>query len=161
MAFSQLHFRFSRSRYFFPTNRENGMVSTSHYTNISRKTSTQFSCGLFYQHRSTLIPAWISNYIHYNTVGWNYLSIPKLQLLHCWSLVKNKQFHLTLYNKCDHLHMLRLTLTHWGRVTHICVGKSTIIGSHNGLSPHRRQAIIWTNAGIFLIRPVGKKSVKS
>ena len=42
-------------------------------------------------------------------------------------------------------------LTHWGRVTHICVGNLTIIGSDNGLSPGRRQAIIWTNAGILLI----------
>ena len=46
-------------------------------------------------------------------------------------------------------------LTHWGRVTHIYVGKLTIIGSDNGLSPGRRQAIIWTNAGILLIRPIG------
>ena len=42
-------------------------------------------------------------------------------------------------------------LTHWGRMTHICVSKLTIIGSDNGLSPGRRQAIIWTNAGILLI----------
>ena len=47
------------------------------------------------------------------------------------------------------------TLTHWGRVTHICVGKLTIIGSDNGLWPGRRQAIIRTNAGILLIRPLG------
>ena len=33
-------------------------------------------------------------------------------------------------------------LTHWGRVTHICVNKLSILGSHNGLSPGRRQAII-------------------
>ena len=46
-------------------------------------------------------------------------------------------------------------LTHRGRVTHICVGKLTIIGSDNGLSPGRRQAIIWTNAGILLIGPLG------
>ena len=46
-------------------------------------------------------------------------------------------------------------LTHWGWVTHICVGKLTIIGSDNGLSPRRRQAIIWTSAGILLIRPLG------
>ena len=46
-------------------------------------------------------------------------------------------------------------LTHWGRVTHICVGKLTINGSDNGLSPKRRQAIIWTNAGILLIGPLG------
>ena len=33
--------------------------------------------------------------------------------------------------------------------------KLTIIGSDNGLSPERRQAIIWTNAGILLIGPLG------
>ena len=49
-----------------------------------------------------------------------------------------------------------LSLTHWGRVTHICVSKLTIIGSDNGLSPGRRQAIIWTNTGILLIRPLGR-----
>ena len=42
-------------------------------------------------------------------------------------------------------------LTYWGRVTHICVGKLTIIDSDNGLSPGRRQAIIWNNPGILLI----------
>ena len=45
--------------------------------------------------------------------------------------------------------------THWGRVMHICVSKLTIIDSDNGLSPGRRQAIIWTNAGILLIRASG------
>ena len=33
-------------------------------------------------------------------------------------------------------------LTHWSRVTHICVSTQTIIGSNDGLSPGRRQAII-------------------
>ena len=46
-------------------------------------------------------------------------------------------------------------LTHWGRATYICIGKLTIIGSDNGSSPGRRQAIIWTNAGIMLIGPLG------
>ena len=46
-------------------------------------------------------------------------------------------------------------LTHWGRVTHICVSKLTIIASDNGLSPGQRQAIVWTNAGILLIGPLG------
>ena len=46
-------------------------------------------------------------------------------------------------------------LTHWGRVMHICVSKWTTTGSDNGLSPGRGQAIIWTNAGILLIRPLG------
>ena len=40
-------------------------------------------------------------------------------------------------------------------MTHICVSKVTIIGSDNGLSPGRRQAIIWTNAGILLIGILG------
>ena len=47
------------------------------------------------------------------------------------------------------------SFTHWGRVTHVCVSKQIIIGSDNGLSPGRRQAIIWTNAGIWLIPILG------
>ena len=47
------------------------------------------------------------------------------------------------------------SLTHWGRVTHICVGNLTIIDSDNGLSPGRRQAITWTNVGILLIGTLG------
>ena len=68
--------------------------------------------------------------------------------------------------KCDLRYILRnawhlvlahrlTVLTHWGRVTHICVSKLTIIGSDNGLAPGGRQAINWTNAGIMLIRPLG------
>ena len=38
---------------------------------------------------------------------------------------------------------------------HLWVSNLTIIGSDNGLSPERRQAIIWTNAGILLIGPLG------
>ena len=49
----------------------------------------------------------------------------------------------------------RLYLTHRGRVTHICVSELTNIGSDNGLSPGRRQAIIWTNVGILWIGPLG------
>ena len=40
-------------------------------------------------------------------------------------------------------------------MTHICISKLTIIGSDNGLTPARRQAIIWTNAGILLIGRLG------
>ena len=52
---------------------------------------------------------------------------------------------------CNHL----LRYCHWGRVAHICVGNQSIIGSDNGLSPYRRQAIIWTNDEILLIGPLG------
>ena len=55
-----------------------------------------------------------------------------------------------LYNKAHFIE-----INHWGRVTHICVGNLTIIGPDNGLSPGRRQAIIWTNAGILWIGPWG------
>ena len=48
--------------------------------------------------------------------------------------------------KCTHIYIF---LTHWS------VSKLTIIGSDNGLSPGRHQAIIWANAGILLIRPLG------
>ena len=48
-----------------------------------------------------------------------------------------------------------IVLTHWGRVTHICVGNLAINGSENGLSPGRRQAITSINVGILLIGPLG------
>ena len=58
--------------------------------------------------------------------------------------------------ECYHLSdIVDFFLTHWGRVTHVCVDNETIIGSDNGLSPGRRQAIIWTNVGILLIEPLG------
>ena len=41
---------------------------------------------------------------------------------------------------------------------HICGSKLTIIVSDNGLLPGRCQAIIWTNAGILLIGPLGTNS---
>ena len=53
------------------------------------------------------------------------------------------------------LHLILPILTHWGRATHLCVSDQTIIGSDNGLSPGRRQAIIWTITGILLIGLMG------
>ena len=35
-----------------------------------------------------------------------------------------------------------------------CIGNLTTISSDNGLSPGRRQAIIWTNVGMLLIGPL-------
>ena len=59
------------------------------------------------------------------------------------------------YFAIDYLSPFMMWLTHWNRVTHICVDNLTIIGSDIGLSPWRRQAIIWTNAGLLLIGPLG------
>ena len=47
--------------------------------------------------------------------------------------------------------------TYWVRVTHIWVSKLSIIDSNNDLPPGRHQAIIWTNAGILIIGPLGTK----
>ena len=48
--------------------------------------------------------------------------------------MKTPRFHFLKY--------LNDFLTHWDQVTRLYVGKLTIIGSDNGLSPRRRQAII-------------------
>ena len=50
---------------------------------------------------------------------------------------------------------LKESLTHWGPVTHICIAKLTIFGSDTGLSPGWQEAMIWKNAGILLIGPLG------
>ena len=75
-----------------------------------------------------------------------------------WPYLKDTTYphfwlHLKRITQWSFHHIIRHfhTLTHWGRVTHICVSKLFIIGSDNGLSPDRRQAIIWTNAGLLLI----------
>ena len=64
-------------------------------------------------------------------------------------------FDICLLNLRHWSILILRTLIHWGRVTHICVGNLTIIGSDNGLSPGWCQLIIWTNAGILLIGPRG------
>ena len=79
------------------------------------------------------------------------LTLPTLPGSPTWSCPNNSDTDVSkikpLYNK--------VSLTHWGRVTYICVSKLTIIVSDNGLSPGRRQAIICTNAGMLLIGPLG------
>ena len=48
----------------------------------------------------------------------------------------------TIFNYNCMYEVIYFSLTHWGRVTNICVSNLNIIGSDNGLSPGRRQAII-------------------
>ena len=78
------------------------------------------------------------------TYWWEYVVLPQCNFL-CKNLHLFLSYHLCSYG----------WLIHWGQVTHICVSKLTIIGSDNGFSPDRRQAIIWTNAGLLLIGPLG------
>ena len=67
-----------------------------------------------------------------------------------FQLVSCDFFCLILFKKSTiKLH----TVKTW--MTHICVGNLTIIGSDNGLSSDKHQAIIWTNAVILLIGPLG------
>ena len=72
--------------------------------------------------------------------------------------VRNHPTHFSehyIWHSIRYQFQLMHTLTHWGRVTHICVNKLAIIVLDNGLSPDRRQAIISTNTGILLIRIPG------
>ena len=80
----------------------------------------------------------------------------KTKLLHNRTTQKQNDVQLDTYHKlCTHMYTASLLLTHWGCVMQICMSKLTIIGSDNGLLPGWHQAIIWTNAGILLIRTLG------
>ena len=79
------------------------------------------------------------NYFMVRVVGMNFVSLARIRYVR------------------DYLTTGIGRLTHWDRVTHICVSELTIIGSDNGMPPGRRQAIIWTNAEILLIGPLGTK----
>ena len=84
-----------------------------------------------------------------------FLSLAECVYLNLWTslheLVKSK---ISLSPISDGFALYLWHLTHWGRVTHICVGDLTIIDSDNGLSPEWRQAINSNNAGILLIGPL-------
>ena len=74
-----------------------------------------------------------------------------------WWIYLYCKYHLGANNRCDKNVPCLVSdqLTHWGRVTHICVGNLTSIDSDNGLSPERRQAITWTNDRLLLIGSLG------
>ena len=77
------------------------------------------------------------------------------------TISRNAQVWLRSYknhdNSCRFRYSMQsfFTYINWGHETHICVNKLTTIGANNGSSPGRRQAIIWTNAGIVLMRSLG------
>ena len=52
---------------------------------------------------------------------WKYLSIPKLQRLHRWSLGMDKEFHPTFYHGCSYLSMLGLNLIHVREIGRIII----------------------------------------
>ena len=89
--------------------------------------------------------------------------LPEPLLTHQWGLVTvtvSQEGNLMISGNAKistlDMSMQISNLTHWGQVTHTCCSINlAIIGSDNGLSPDRHQAIIWTNAGIFFIEPWG------
>ena len=90
------------------------------------------------------------------------LTAPSHYLNQCWILMSAVLLHLQesyfavsalCTIMCEELK--NYTLTHWGRVTHICISKLTIIGWDKSLSPGWHQAIIWTDSGILLTGHLG------
>ena len=80
--------------------------------------------GPFYQQGITLIPVWISNYIHYKV--WD-------EITYRWSLGMDEKIHPTLYWPCNYLSMLGLKSNHvskmgprWMSMDHRG-GKSTLV----------------------------------
>ena len=73
-----------------------------------------------------------------------------LMFLHQHSYFNSIWYKCEMTGICFGLNML----THWGRVTHISIGKLTIIGSDNGLSPGQlRNKLQWNfnrNSNIFI-----------
>ena len=70
-------------------------------------------------------------------------------------VASGRSFPRWFYIYVDSLIWQLASLTHSCRVMHISVRKLTSIGSDNGLAPGRCQAILWTNAWIFFIGPLG------
>ena len=100
----------------------------------------------------------VSNHIHPSARG---------VITHPWHNLKCKRFSWTPFmlgcnwvitsqniRGCNYL---SVSSTHWCRVTHTHVSRLTIIGSDHGLSPDRRQAILWTSAGILFNRTLSNK----
>ena len=85
------------------------------------------------------------------SIGTNFSEIRIKTQEYSFDKIHLKKSCVICWSNCSGFHVL----THWGRVTHICVRKLTIFGSDNGLSPGRRWAITWTNAHILSIQPLG------
>ena len=79
------------------------------------------------------------------------LLIPVLVILSLIAIAKSVCANWTRYLMFSNKPTTRLT--HWGRVTHICVNKLTIIGSDNDLSLGLRKTFRWNfkrNSYIFI-----------
>ena len=101
----------------------------------------------------------IDNWTHRKKLQWNLTTWKQLKEIHAVSqkiaekIFSAKMVAILFGALCVKLIHCWPGLT-GGWVTYICIGKLTIIGSDNGLPPGRRQAIIWTSAGILLTGPL-------
>ena len=87
---------------------------------------------------------WASTYLH------SYVTIFRCYQRNMGNIPVYYQKHIEPFSNC----WFNSICNSLRRVTHICVSKLIIIVSDNGLSPGRRQAIVWTNAGILSIGPL-------
>ena len=85
--------------------------------------------------------------IEVNQTWWVYTETIK-------NIPDHTHYYIEIWEK-SYIQIKYYWLTYWGRATHICISKLTIIASDNGLSPGRRQAIIWNNVGILSIGLIG------
>ena len=114
---------------------------------ICKRTSYEIHMNIF---QTNFIKSSYEVHMNFTKLMWSYCEIQTNFVRNLYEYVSYiwNEFIIISYE-------FHTNLTHWGRVTHICVDNLTTIGSDNGLSPGRRQAIIWTNAGILLIGPLG------
>ena len=75
----------------------------------------------------------------------------------CYWIIKSQLLNGTRNTKGESMWPLSYTIvTHVNSLRpHLCISNVTIIGTDNGLSPVRRQAIIGTKTGILVIGPLG------
>ena len=108
---------------------------TYEYTNVYHNTNYVQYCLQNYPHKSYIISMVASQPIDLILRNVEAHSITTASIVLKWQDFPNGYaFEWPLLQTA-------ITLTHWGRVTHICVSKLSILGSDNGLSPGRRQAI--------------------
>ena len=122
------------------------LISLTYVCGTRERWVKVMACRMFCENHDLYLCRPVTIYNHRNNLEWNF---------------NENITHLTLENAFWVISKFFTTfpslflLTHGGRVMHICVSKLTSTGSDNGLSPGRRQAIIWSNDGIFLIPTLG------
>ena len=86
--------------------------------------------------------------LHWKSWFWQISEQPAMKISSKWQFLFSEVQSLKWRTFANSAHVSRCVfyLTHWGRVTHICVSKLIIID--------RRQAIICTNAGLLSIGPL-------